>query len=433
MTRNRMPRLPRMLGLAALLAVASLAVPAAQAQQARFQGKVTDASGQPVAGATIHLDPTDGTGNKTEATTKKKGEFILGLVRPGNYNITIDLPAGEVITAIKATSKESGTEARNKEPDWTVDKKIGPGAPLTLEFKDGREVNAEFTVGAPQAAAAAPQQSGSGDALASVVQKVQRGDCAGALPDIEAARTAGPQNARAHYLASFCLERTGDHEKALQAIDQALQVQPDFAGGSLLRGRVLRAMNRTEDAEAAFKKEIETSQHEGVRNDAWGALAILYKDAGRTDDAIAAFEKIVELQPQKGEAYTELSALYGKKGDRAKQAETLERAKQAGASVDPAAMLNVGIGHMNSGKYPEAMEVFRRIIDTPEVPQADVAMAWGLLGRCQLNANQMDEGMASLQKAIDLDPSGSMTEENKQILAALQEQGKPKAAAPKKK
>ena len=431
MTRDRMPRLPRMLGLAALLAVASLAVPAAQAQQARFQGKVTDASGQPVAGATIHLDPTEGTGNKTEATTKKKGEFILGLVRPGNYNITIDLPAGQVITAIKATSKESGTEARNKEPDWTVDKKIGPGAPLTLEFKDGREVNAEFTVGAPQAAAAAPQQGG--DPLAAVVQKVQRGDCAGALPDIEAARTADPQNARAHYLASFCLERTGDHEKALQAIDQALQVQPDFAGGSLLRGRVLRAMNRTDDAAAAFKKEIETSQHEGVRNDAWGALAILYKDAGRTDDAIAAFEKIVELQPQKGEAYTELSALYGKKGDRAKQAETLERAKQAGASVDPAAMLNVGIGHMNSGKYAEAMEVFRRIIDSPEVPQADVAMAWGLLGRCQLNANQMDEGMASLQKAIDLDPSGSMTEENKQILAALQEQGKPKAAAPKKK
>ena len=63
MTLIRMPRLPRMLGLAALLAVASLAVPAAQAQQARFQGKVTDASGQPVVGATIHLDPTDGTGD----------------------------------------------------------------------------------------------------------------------------------------------------------------------------------------------------------------------------------------------------------------------------------------------------------------------------------------------------------------------------------
>jgi tetratricopeptide (TPR) repeat protein len=265
------------------------------------------------------------------------------------------------------------------------------------------------------------------------VQKVQAGDCAGALPDIEAARTATPQNARAHYLAAFCHERTGDHEKALQAIDQALQVQPDFAGGSLLRGRVLRAMNRTEDAEAAFKKEIETSQHESVRNDAQGALAVLYKDAGRTDDAIAAFEKIVELQPQKGEAYMELSALYGKKGDRAKQAEALERAKQAGASADPAALLNVGIGHMNDGHYTEAVEVFRRVIDTPEVPQADLAMAWGLLGRCQLNANQMDEGMASLQKAIDLDPSGSMAEENKQILAALQDQAKPKAASPKKK
>jgi len=422
----------RTLALAALLTGFALAAPATHAQQARFQGKVTDSSGQPVAGATIHLDPTEGTGNKTEATTRKKGDFILGLVRPGNYKITIDLPAGQVITAIKATSKESGTEARNKEPDWTVDQKIGPGAPVTLEFKDGREVNAEFIVGAPQtAAAAAPQQTG--DPLAGVVQKVQSGDCAGALPDIETVRAADPQNARAHYLAAFCLERAGDHEKALQAIDQTLQVQPDFAGGSLLRGRVLRGMNRTEDAEAAFKKEIETTQHDSVRNDTWGALALLYKDAGRTDDAIAAFEKIVELQPQKGEAYMELSTLYGKKGDRAKQAEAVERAKQAGASADPAALLNVGIGHMNDGHYTEAMEVFRRVIDTPEVPTADLAMAWGLLGRCQLNANQMDEGMASLQKAIDLDPSGSMTEENKQILAALQDQGKPKTPAPKKK
>ncbi|HEX5045341.1 MAG TPA: tetratricopeptide repeat protein [Candidatus Polarisedimenticolaceae bacterium] len=421
----------RTLGLAAVLMALALAAPAARAQQARFQGKVTDTSGQPVAGATIHLEPAEGTGNKTEATTRKKGDFILGLVRPGNYKVTIDAPGGQVITAIKAVSRETGPDARNKEPDWTVDQKVGPGAPVALEFKDGHEITAEFVVGSPQAAAAAPPQGG--DPLAAVVQKVQGGDCAGALPDIEAARTASPENARAHYLAAFCLERTGDHEKALAAIDQTLQVQPEFAGGSLLRGRVLRAMNRTEEAEAAFKKEIETTQHDSVRNDAWGALAVLYKDAGRTDDAIAAFEKIVELQPQKGEAYTELSALYGKKGDRAKQAEALERAKQAGASVDPAAMLNVGIGHMNSGKYPEAVEVFRRIIDSPDVPAADLATAWGLLGRCQLNANEMDEGMASLQKAIELDPSGSMAEENKQILAALQEQGKPKTAAPKKK
>ena len=122
----------------------------------------------------------------------------------------------------------------------------------------------------------------------------------------------------------------------------------------------------------------------------------------------------------------ELSALYGKKGDRAKQAEALERANAAGATADPAALLNVGIGHMNDGSYTEAMKVFQRVIDTPGVAAADQAMAWGLLGRCQLNANQMDEGMASLQKAIDLDPSGSMAEENKQILAALQQEKKKK-------
>lgn len=410
----------RALGLAALFSAAMLLAPTAQAQQTRFLGTVTDASGQPVAGAIIRLDPTDGSGNKTDATTKKKGDFFLGLVRPGNYKVTVEAPGGLILTAVKAKSMEIG----KKEAAWEVDNKIGPGAPVTLDFKDGHEITAQFVVGTPQAA---PAQAGSGgDPLAGVVEKVQKGDCAGALPDIEAARTATPENARAHYLAAYCLERSGDHEKALAAIDRTLEVQPDFAGGSLLRGRVLRSLNRTDEAEAAFKKEIETSQHETVRNDAWGALAILYKDAGRTEDAIAAFEKIIELQPTRGEAYVELSALYGKNGDRAKQADVLERAKQAGATADPAALLNVGIGYMNDGNYAGAMEVFRRLIETPEVPVADQAMAWGLLGRCQLNAEQMKEGMASLQKAIELDPSGPMTDENKQILAALQEQEKKK-------
>jgi tetratricopeptide (TPR) repeat protein len=394
----------------------ALAAPSLHAQQARFQGTVTDASGQPVAGATIHLDPGEGGGGvKAEATTRKKGDFILGLVRPGNYNIRIEAPGGLVVTAVKGNSTEIG----RKEADWEVDKQVQPGTPITLEFKDGRLIQVDFVMGPPAPAGAQAPAAG-GDPLGPAVEKVQAGDCAGALPEIEAVRASSPDNARAHYLAAFCLERAGNHEPALAAADRTLEVQPDFAGGSLLRGRVLRSLGRMEEAEAALKKEIETTPHETVRFDSWATLAVLYKDAGRTDDAIAAFEKITELQPTKGETYVELSALYNKKGDRAKAAQVLERAKQAGASADPAALLNVGIGYMNEQNYTAALEVFQKVIGTPDVPVADQAMAWGLVGRCQLNAGQTAEGAASLQKSLELDPAGAMAEENRQILAALQ-------------
>jgi Flp pilus assembly protein TadD len=403
-----------------VLAVAALLAPTAQPQQAqaaRFQGKVVDASGQPVADATVHLEPEDGAGIKNQAKTRKKGDFILGLVRPGNYSIRVEAPGGQVITSVKARSAEIGA-GPNDEPDYDIDQPVGPDAPIKLEFKDGHLVTAEFVVGAPSQAAPA-RSTGGGDPLAAIVEKVQAGDCAGALPLIEAARTETPDNARAHYLAAFCLERSGDHEGALSAIDRTLAVQADFAGGQLLRGRALRGLGRLEEAEAALRQEAETTAHEAVRIDAWGALAVLYKEANRLDDAIAAFEKVAELQPTRGEVYTELSALHAKKGDKAKAAEVLERAKQSGATADPVALLNVGIGYMNEQNYAAAMEVFRKVIDTPGVSAADQGMAWGLLGRCQLNNGQMEEGAASLEKALELDPGGSMAEENRQILAEL--------------
>jgi len=407
-------RLPRLLAPAALVAILAIAAPAVHAQQARFKGKVKDASGVPVARAILHLEPTDARGVKVHVGTDRAGTFFLGLVRPGSYNVRIEAPGGLVITEVKGQAVQKG----RKDTDWTVDQKVGPNAPVTLTFEDERDVTVNFVLGSP-AAVAAPSGVGQPDIYQAVLEKVQKGDCEGALPDIETMRTSSPDNARAQYLGSFCLERLGRHDEALAAIERTLQIQADFAGGTLMKGRVLKSLGRGQEAEAEFKREVEGTQHDSVRTDALAALVLLYKEQDRVDEAIAALERLIQLQPQRGEAYVELSSLHGKKGDRVKAAEVLERAKQAGASADPVATLNVGIGFLNDKNYDAAAAEFRKVIEAEGTSKSDVAMAWALLGRCQLNAGQIDEGTASLEKSLEIDPQGTMADENRQILAAM--------------
>jgi Flp pilus assembly protein TadD len=58
------------------------------AQSGQIKGKVTDASGQPVEGATILIENTDKGAKPIATKTKKNGEYIQVGLYPGHYKIT---------------------------------------------------------------------------------------------------------------------------------------------------------------------------------------------------------------------------------------------------------------------------------------------------------------------------------------------------------
>jgi tetratricopeptide (TPR) repeat protein len=59
------------------------------AQTGGVRGKVTDASGQPVEGAVVHID-AKGMTRKMQVKTNKKGEYIQIGLYPGDYTITAE-------------------------------------------------------------------------------------------------------------------------------------------------------------------------------------------------------------------------------------------------------------------------------------------------------------------------------------------------------
>jgi tetratricopeptide (TPR) repeat protein len=393
-----------------------LSVTAAVAQQAKMYGSVVDDQGQPVANAKVIMEPTE-RGSRVEVVTKgKKGSYLIGILRAGTYNLKVDAP-GMVLISIKAKA----TEKDKKDPIWTRDGKVRADQPPQLQVDDGMEIvcdvvvghGAEVANGSGGTTVATPDQ-----AIVLLTQQVQKGDCAGALPQLEKFITDNPSVGRAYYLAGYCDAVLEHDDAALTALAKAQELEPAFAGTETLIGKIYARTKRLPEAEAAFRKELEnTSAPVEVQIDALLSLGAVLRDQGKDQDAIATFEKAKGLAPSRPEPYIELSALYAKVGQTDKAAAILDEAKQVGAD-DPVALLNVGISYYNKKDFDHAEAMFRRVTES-KASNPDLSMAYGLLGNLQLRKGKTDDAVASFKKCIELDPSGKMAKDSQDTLKAL--------------
>src|SRR5439155_5035521 len=74
----------------AVLALAVvLAVSAPVAAQSVIRGKVVDAQGKPVEGATVSIEATE-SNRKAQTKTNKNGEFLQIGLASGRYNVTVE-------------------------------------------------------------------------------------------------------------------------------------------------------------------------------------------------------------------------------------------------------------------------------------------------------------------------------------------------------
>ena len=78
----------RLVAAVAIVATSALSVPAFAQSTGLIKGKVLDQSNQPVEGAKVLIEFTDGMSRKYEVKSNKKGEFIQIGLSPGNYRVT---------------------------------------------------------------------------------------------------------------------------------------------------------------------------------------------------------------------------------------------------------------------------------------------------------------------------------------------------------
>ena len=171
------------------------------------------------------------------------------------------------------------------------------------------------------------------------------------------------------------------------------------------------------EAERELQAEVAAGATNAVAADAWITLAQIRKEMDHPLEAIDALEQAVAADPERKELYAEIARLYSVVGDRDKEVAALDRAEKAGTG-DDASVLNLAINYLNENQYDRAEPIARRIIERGSA-DANLAVAHSVLARCDLSRGKTADGVAHLQKAISLDSTSKLAEENRSILTAM--------------
>ena len=121
------------------------------------------------------------------------------------------------------------------------------------------------------------------------------GDPEAALREYRQQFRYNPEDARLQYAMALALSALGRHGERMEALGQALALDPGLAEAHNELGIALTAQGRDADAEAALKAAIEARpQYAAPR----GNLGVLYARQGRHVEAEALFRRAVEDDPR---------------------------------------------------------------------------------------------------------------------------------------
>lgn len=342
----------------------------------KASGVVTDASGQPVAGAKIVFKHAK-QGFSREIETNESGKYMLST-----------LPYGPIEVTITAPGMAPTTESFDFVPQMS---------PLTRDFKVG------------QAGSSAPPQ---------VIEGLTR-ELAAALDDANEAKTAGDY-AKAATIYEDARKSTGDHplllmglvecyvksqqnDKAEAVLAIAVKLNPAPAGAHFYLGNMLAGKGKKAEAYAEFEAETKLSPENDRAFYNLGAMAV---DLGKKEEGLAALKKANEINPANAEAAALLSSLLSESGD------TAGATAVASSGGDTTSLLNVGIKLYGEHKDKEALDTLQKVVASD--PKS--AKAHKLIGLIHVRLGDLEAAKASLRKAKEIDPKDS---ETNQMLAEL--------------
>ena len=187
-------------------------------------------------------------------------------------------------------------------------------------------------------------------------------------PTIEAAENAvkeHPDSAQAYYDLSVVLAGNGRRREAIQAVKDAIRVDPNFQKGYVQLGGFLQA---------------EGSDHE--------------------QEAISAFSQAIKLDPGDFGAKLGLASLYSRSKHFEEAVELYEEAIKEAPSLT-VVYISLGGDYAELGKYDEAEAAYKYVIEKrPSEVSAYIA-----LGNLYMKVGRTTEGIAELKYAETLSPT----------------------------
>jgi len=285
MVRRLNGRLPWLVTCVAGLSLA-LAVPASAQSTGMIKGVVKDAQGQPVDGAKVIIEMTEGVSRHFETKSNKKGEFIQIGLQGGPYKVTAEKDKLSSNTAEVRVSISRPAEANLV---------LGAGGASAAATKEAVAKNAELKKVFEEGVAAS--RAGNHDE---------------AIAKFAAAAALNATCYDCYYNIAFSESQKNDYDKAEAAYKKAIEIKPDYAEAYSGLANVYNATRKFDEAATASAKAMElsgsgaTAAGGGGNADAMFNQGVILWNAGKIAEAKKQFEGAVAANPSHAEAHYQL-------------------------------------------------------------------------------------------------------------------------------
>ena len=228
------------------------------------------------------------------------------------------------------------------------------------------------TTGTPVSTTSAAAVSSAPVSYAEAETSFRHGDYAEAVGKFERYTRDNPDNAWGQYMLGLSAWKSGQHERALQAFDAALQLDPTHRKSLLNSARVLLETDQPEEALDRVQKAlaIEPLSGDGLR-----LLGRAQAELGHFDDAIDAYQRAITIDDQDVWAMNNLGYIYIQQGRSDAALPPLARAVEIRSNV-PVFQNNLGMALERAGHLSDAKTAYETALHTDSTyEKASVGLA----------------------------------------------------------
>lgn len=178
-----------------------------------------------------------------------------------------------------------------------------------------------------------------------------------------------PDYDKPYYNIAVVLEREGDIDAAISAMERAVRINPQYVKARFMLGLMLERVGRHDEAIAEYNEALVFMPDSGV---IYNNLGIAYNAKGMYTDALKNYERAISLDPGYADAY-----------------------------------YNMGNTFVNAGQYREALSSYRTAVKL----NPGSASAYFNMGNVYLLLNRREDAVSAYRNALILDPGHSGAKE----------------------
>ena len=396
------------------------------ADEGRLSGKVIDEEGKPVGGIELLLAPADeGSASPIVIKVNRKGRFSVPRFPRGLRRLVVSAPPGLAVRHMTLDVRA---------PDGArmgmLDEDVPPGIearPFAVGIRQRASVTLVVGKQEEEKAETVPIEAARTTSanLARLNKIFEAGDMERLLVESERILADDPDEAGAIYLRGIALWQLDRPEEAVKALRRSVALMPDQPGihgtlGSVLAESARKKNDQGEEADArrlfleaaqSLREQLEQTPGNNVY---LVNLVIALEGAGEEQEATDVLKALVAADPGNIKARLRLVEILHTMGQTDQALEFLSQAPDSQEQV-AFAYHNIAIDLFNAGEMEEVIAIMRRAV----VLLPDHPMMHRLLGRALVAHGEIDEGVAELEKYLELDPDFPEADTDRALIEAL--------------